>query len=739
MTVSQAPRNIIRVAGAAKATDVALTVRETSRGNLIKALTIPKAGEKDGSYIIRGGDLIAPRRADENLRTADLIIVDGDSRFDPETGEVLQGSVPIDDVANVMREMGVFFVIHTTHSADVPNGFWKWRLYLIASREYMRDELDAIVAWLFDQFYAREVWINNVSENTRWSQPWFMPRCATAALPHFRCEYADLDAPDLDVDAIVAQYRERVAKEQKLQQAIEQPRLRAIDADHAHDHGLIAAFNKAQDISSVRSMLERAGYRFMYTDARAMNGRGGYRYMRPNSESKTAGVVVFQGKDDPLVFSHHGNACPLSGRTSDPFDTYTLLFHNGDKSAAARALAKDYAPKEPSIVEQIRSRQIDGEAAPVTEDSLKHDHFLACDASYPQENAKTAKKIDLVPWSDLQDVKVQWLLKDIIPAQSLVALYGKPGSYKSFVALDLAARIAAGLPAFNRDTEQGAVIYIAGEGGAGLKRRRDAIVKRHGLPKDIPIYFLRAQLDLRSKADDAVALLAAIKALGVKVALIIIDTLARAFGGGNENSSEDMGAFIGVVGLVMEELQCAALIVHHSGKDEARGMRGHSSLLGAVDAELEVAKLSPDQSEERIGQLTVTKQKDGEDGFKITYRLETVALSPIDPEATSLAVVMMEEDEVSARQQKAAKPKKVTFADTAFGVLQEIMPKHGFMSDQEDHPIGVKIIHEDKWRDAFKLRSPADAPTFKGRWRDVQAKLMEQQKVDYFEPYYWLK
>lgn len=249
-------------------------------------------------------------------------------------------------------------------------------------------------------------------------------------------------------------------------------------------------------------------------------------------------------------------------------------------------------------------------------------------------------RIHLIPWDDLPEIKVRWLIKDLIPAGGFSALYGKPGSYKSFVALYLAAAIATGSEAFGRETTQGDVIYIAGEGGAGLKKRRDALMRKYDLAPGTRVHFLRAQLNLRSTEDDAAALVLAIRALNLNPALVIIDTLARAFAGGNENASEDMGAFITVTGKLQEALgHPTILVVHHSGKDEARGMRGHSALLGAVDTELEVVKLTEDDAPERAGKVTVTKQKDGEDGFSLTYCLEFVQTGAVDPTEGSLVVV----------------------------------------------------------------------------------------------------
>jgi hypothetical protein len=103
-----------------------------------------------------------------------------------------------------------------------------------------------------------------------------------------------------------------------------------------------------------------------------------------------------------------------------------------------------------------------------------------------------------------------------------------------------------------------------------------------------------------------------------------VDTLARAFGGGNENSSEDMGAFITAMGKVQEFLNCALMVLHHSGKDAAKGLRGHSSLLGAVDTELELLRFD----EQMKGVLTISKQKDGADNERFGFEMVEVEIRP---------------------------------------------------------------------------------------------------------------
>lgn len=228
-------------------------------------------------------------------------------------------------------------------------------------------------------------------------------------------------------------------------------------------------------------------------------------------------------------------------------------------------------------------------------------------------------------WGDLEaESSIDWTIAGLLPRQAFGVLYGKPGSFKSFIAISMAAFVAGSDQWFGRDVKGGSVLYIAGEGQAGLGLRRDAILAKFDIPSNIKLGFIRTQVDLCSPQSDLQNLLTFIHQTIPNPTLIIIDTLSRALAGGDENSPQDMGAFIVHVGRIMEETGAGVLAIHHCGKDEARGMRGHSSLLGAVDTELEIVRPSPDQ---KSATITITKQKDGEDGIHFGVEMEEISLT----------------------------------------------------------------------------------------------------------------
>lgn len=345
-----------------------------------------------------------------------------------------------------------------------------------------------------------------------------------------------------------------------------------------------------------------------------------------------------------------------------------------------------------------------------------------------------AETISILGWDGLQDKQIDWLIDGILPANAFVALYGRPGSFKSFVALYIATMIGSGNLAFGRKCLQGDVVYIVGEGGAGIKNRVGAIKKNYGI-ESARVYFILQQLNLRSTDQDRQNIVSAIKAKNIDPYLIIIDTLARAFGGGNENSSEDMGAFIGQIGRLQEELNAAVMIVHHSGKDETRGQRGHSSLLGAVDTELEAAKISGPDDASRIGQITVTKQKDGEDGVRIGYRMDVVHLGLVDASKSSLALVPMDIGEMPVKTKKKGLTPQQKIALKA---LEQAIEKDGKVVSLPNIPPDTCCVELKFWRSMFNAMFVGEKDAQRVAFKRCSEALQESRTIGFWDDLVWI-
>ena len=229
---------------------------------------------------------------------------------------------------------------------------------------------------------------------------------------------------------------------------------------------------------------------------------------------------------------------------------------------------------------------------------------------------------------------VRWVVHGVLPAKGLASIYGPSTSGKSFLALDVLIAIAEGSRWFGFKVKQTPVVYCVLEGTAGIKQRVDAWESKHG--RQIPANFrlMLDQLALNSNAD-VTALADEIDKAGLAGCVVVIDTLNQAAPGADENSSKDMGLLIQNAQLLQRRTGGLVLLVHHSGKDAGRGLRGHSSLYAALDGVIEVSKTTDSR------QWKQDKVKDGKDGVTHAFKLEIVPLGlDEDGEAISSCVVV---------------------------------------------------------------------------------------------------
>lgn len=225
------------------------------------------------------------------------------------------------------------------------------------------------------------------------------------------------------------------------------------------------------------------------------------------------------------------------------------------------------------------------------------------------------------------------MVKNIIPTGeggSLGVLFGKPGSGKSFVALDIAHCIATGIDWHGRKCQRGKMVYLAAEGALGFKRRVEAweasrgfeyTPRAHYVIDPINLMDMRSvELFLRTLHEDGIH----------RPALVVIDTLARSMPGGDENETKDMSAVVTGLGRI-QTLGCSVLVVHHQGhNDEAERARGSSVLPAAADYMMRTAKTG------RSIRLECTKQKDSEEFAPITFEMKAVAGSVVLEQTSNL-------------------------------------------------------------------------------------------------------
>jgi hypothetical protein len=240
-----------------------------------------------------------------------------------------------------------------------------------------------------------------------------------------------------------------------------------------------------------------------------------------------------------------------------------------------------------------------------------------------------------------------------------------------------------------RKVRQGEIVYLALEGHAGFHRRVEAFRQQHDVT-DASFYLITARTDL---VKDHTELIAAIKAESVSPAAVVIDTLNRSLPG-SESKDEDMAAYIRAADAVRDAFNCAVVVIHHCGLDEKRP-RGHTSLGGAVDAQLAVKR---DAALNVV--VEVEWMKDGDtEGDTIISKLEPFELG-IDEDGNDLSscIVVPVEDSAPARvKDKRKKPSKADA--TALRALHEAVDELGTVPPASNHiPPNIKVVTFDQWR-----------------------------------------
>ncbi len=233
---------------------------------------------------------------------------------------------------------------------------------------------------------------------------------------------------------------------------------------------------------------------------------------------------------------------------------------------------------------------------------------------------------------------IKWSVKGVLPQTGVAAIYGASGSGKSFAVLDLAQKIATGSPWFGYRTTPCSVLYLCLEGSGGLAGRVAAYRLRHGSTSQNISYLTQPFSLLES--GDIDALIDAIKAAG-GAEVVVIDTLNRASSGADENDSRAMGLIIAASTRLQAAIGGLVILLHHTGKDPTKGLRGHSSLHGALDAAIEVRR----EGNRRL--WCNTKSKDSADGQTHDFKLQVVQLG-IDEDSDSITSCVIEPTSESA-------------------------------------------------------------------------------------------
>lgn len=305
-----------------------------------------------------------------------------------------------------------------------------------------------------------------------------------------------------------------------------------------------------------------------------------------------------------------------------------------------------------------------------------------------EQTTANVQRYKLLGADDLRNLPpLAWRVRGVLPAVGLAGLYGPSASGKSFLALDMAAAIAEGRRWFDCRVTAAPVVYCALEGEAGFKLRVAAWEQHKGRPLPDGLSMVLQPFTL-TQAQDVADLAAAVMTAG-RGAVVFLDTLNRAAPTADENSSKDMGAILQAAKTLQALTGGLVILVHHTGKDASRGVRGHSSLFAALDAAVEVSR----DGERR--DWKVAKSKDGADGGSKSFSLTVIDLG-LDADGEDVSSCVVQPADVAEIQMKPLTPSQARGLDA----LTETLAADLFGTG----------VSRGVWKDAFYLRM-GDAAT----------------------------
>jgi hypothetical protein len=336
----------------------------------------------------------------------------------------------------------------------------------------------------------------------------------------------------------------------------------------------------------------------------------------------------------------------------------------------------------------------------------------------------------------------EWVVKGLVPRRAFGAVIGEPGCGKSFLALDLAFTVSVlalmhGDDArwFGKRVKPVGTVYIAAEGQGGFPKRVALLMAQHRVRERHPFVLLPTGVDLRNPEADIGPLIEEITALAarmdVPLGLVVIDTLNRALAGGDENSAEDMGAFIRHAGRIQEKTAATVIVVHHKNAAGTRE-RGHSSLRGGLDFMIEVEK-----SEFGGKTWKVTKQKDEEDGASFGFDLRSLPVG-IDDDGDPITSCVVEPKDVRATKRGSGR-KLPPQAVNALRILVNALCDHG----QRVPITGLTVngIRLQFWRDECErhhlVASDTGDEAFRKAFQRARDTLWAEQKIGVEGDWVW--
>jgi AAA domain len=309
-----------------------------------------------------------------------------------------------------------------------------------------------------------------------------------------------------------------------------------------------------------------------------------------------------------------------------------------------------------------------------------------------------ASRYGLVWFNDLNidhGAEHAWLIDDWLSPGDVSMNYGASRSGKSFLAIHAAMCVARGIRLFGHDVQRGGVVYQAGEEAKGIKNRFRAYRKHFEVSDNerVPLAVLRSPIDLYRPDGDTAGLVAEIKALAelmpVPLALVVIDTLATATAGADENSAKDMSAVLANIGKIARAGSCHVMLVHHKNASGDKP-RGHTSVFANLDNAIEVAF----HQSTGLRVASNAKQKDDEEAEPIRFELMRVEIGfrPNGKPITSCVCLPVGEKDAALKAQAAQ--------GTIASLSRSLTPRHGTAGMSAS----ASLMRSRRWRSCPRRR-----------------------------------
>ena len=335
----------------------------------------------------------------------------------------------------------------------------------------------------------------------------------------------------------------------------------------------------------------------------------------------------------------------------------------------------------------------------------------------------TGKHFEIIPFDQVKlSTEPNYAVKGLLPRRGLAVVWGPPKCGKSFFVSDLMLHVALGWSYRGHRVRQGSVVYCCLEGADGFRARLEAF-RQHKMTKPAAVPFYLCPTPLSLVADHPAFEAAVRQTLGQVVpAAVVIDTVNRSLAG-SESDDRDMSAYIKAADALRDAFGCLVLLVHHCGIDASRP-RGHTSLAGAVDAQIAVKK---DANNSILAEVQF--MKDGPEGEHIVSKLASVQVgTDTDGDPITSCVIEAVNGE---RQPKPDKTVKLTNSEKLgldallFASLGKGQPLPAAMGI----PGNPKAVSVQQWRDELHARGIVDIKSHRMEYKRVHDGLCAKGKA----------